>query len=236
MLAVDRSEITWLTDTPALFRPYVVRHFKCHSCSYWSSLKLTMTVHDCIHTCSHAFTVDAKIQQVLIILTNKRGLNCQGHIASVSDLNINYRKWLLHSSDTPPWDAEQNNLRLSTFYLNQFTSPHIPVRTGGWAQPLNITFNFAALSTQVISFILQTIMLSHRPLKLLTTTLKSPQNNYFVVTIYPTVAISKSSYFPIVGMVAALLQTFPHPFPTSKHESFHPKLFHTRRTRAFRVV
>lgn len=60
-----------------LLRPYAPRQFKSQDHGCRSSHLLTMTIHDHLHIRPLAIVMQVSIQQVLITLTNTRGLGCK---------------------------------------------------------------------------------------------------------------------------------------------------------------
>lgn len=78
MVINDRA-FARFTATSDLLRPYVIRHFRSQDHGCRASLKRAMTVNDYVHIHSHVHTMHSKLPQVLITLTNIRGLNCSIH-------------------------------------------------------------------------------------------------------------------------------------------------------------
>lgn len=75
VMMVDGSAIARLTTTSGPLRSYVVRHLMSQDHGCRSCLQLTIAIHDCIQIRPRTLTVQGKNHEVLITLTNIRGLN-----------------------------------------------------------------------------------------------------------------------------------------------------------------
>lgn len=139
-----------ITTTPGLLKPYVVRHFRprVHSCR--CSLKLTMTLHNEVHTRFHAYAMHAKIQHAFITLIKIRRMSF--NIESVHHF-LQFSSFAIFSTEnqvSPISDTTHFQFPNSTFHFSLV--PRASVCAGyknltflttnfnSWLQPWSFSF------------------------------------------------------------------------------------------------